>query len=43
MLKPLMVSIMGPLMNKVKLCIVHPKKNKRLATKLRDTVNLLSE
>lgn len=42
-IKPLVISIMGPLMNKVKMSIHSAKKNKKLAEKLAGTINLLSE
>ena len=32
--KTLIISIVGPLMNKVKLCMLNAKKNRRLAEKL---------
>lgn len=41
--KPLAFSTVGCLMNKVKLSLVCAKKNAKLATKLADTINLLSE
>jgi len=41
--KPLIVSIVGLLMNKVKLSMMSAKKNKELASKLESTINLLSE
>ena len=41
--KPLIVSVVGLLMNKVKLSMQSAKKNKELASKLESTVNLLSE
>ena len=41
--KPLAVSMVGLLMNKVKLCMESARKNKNLAAKLATTVQLLSE
>ena len=41
--KPLIISIIGPLMNKVKLSIQSAKKNRELGKKLLPTVNLISE
>ena len=41
--KPLIISIVGPLMNKVKLSMLSAKKNRQLADKLKNTINLLSE
>ena len=41
--KPLIVSIVGMLMNKVKLSMQSAKKNKLLAEKLETTIQLLSE
>ena len=41
--KPLIISIVGPLMNKVKLSMLSAKKNQQLAKKLEGTVNLLAE
>ena len=41
--KPLIVSVVGLLMNKVKLSMQSAKKNKHLAEKLETTIQLLSE
>jgi hypothetical protein len=41
--KPLIVSVVGLLMNKVKLSMQSAKKNKELASKLESTINLVSE
>ena len=41
--KPLIISIIGPLMNKVKLSIQSAKKNRELGKKLLPTINLVSE
>lgn len=41
--KPLVISIVGPLMNKVKMSMRSAKKNKQLADKLSGTINLLAE
>lgn len=41
--KPLAVSMVGLLMNKVKLCMAAARKNKNLAEKLATTIQLLSE
>ena len=40
---PLIISIMGPLMNKVKLSMMHAKKNRQLAAKLTGSINVLAE
>jgi proline dehydrogenase len=37
------VSMCGPIMNKVKMCMAHAKKNRKLSEKLASTVNLLGE
>ena len=41
--KPLIISIVGPLMNKVKLSMLSAKKNTKLAAKLKPTIELLAE
>ena len=41
--KPLIISIVGPLMNKVKLSMLSAKKNTKLAEKLKPTIELLAE
>lgn len=41
--KPLIISIVGPLMNKVKLSVQSAKKNKELGKKLLPTIELISE
>lgn len=41
--KPLIISILGPLMNKVKLSMLNAKKNKKLAAKLKSSIDLLAE
>ncbi len=41
--KPLIISIVGPLMNKVKLSIQSAKKNTELGKKLLPTINLIAE
>ena len=41
--KPLAVSMVGLLMNKVKLCMASARKNKNLVEKMATTVQLLSE
>ena len=40
---PLITSVMGPLMNKVKLSLLHAQKNKQLAAKLSGSINVLAE
>ena len=40
---PLIISIMGPLMNKVKLSMLYAKKNRQLAAKLTGSINVLAE
>ena len=40
---PLIYSVVGPLMNKVKLSMLSAKKNQQLARKLAGTMNLLAE
>lgn len=41
--KPLIISIVGPLMNKVKLSMLSAKKNTKLAAKLKPTIEILAE
>mmetsp|Transcript_97644 Transcript_97644/g.134332 ORF Transcript_97644/g.134332 Transcript_97644/m.134332 type:complete len:268 (-) Transcript_97644:1726-2529(-) len=41
--KPLIMSMCGPLTNKIKTCLLYAMKNKNLAQKLRTTVDLLCE
>ena len=41
--KPLILSVVGPLMNKVKLSMISAKKNQLLAGKLQGTINLVAE
>jgi len=41
--KPLVVSACGPVMNKVKFCLLNAKKNRGLAEKLSKTIFLLGE
>ena len=41
--KPLIISVVGPLMNKVKLSMLSAKKNTKLALKLKPTIDLLAE
>lgn len=41
--KPLVISIVGPLMNKVKMSMHSAKKNKNLAKSLAGTINVLAE
>ncbi len=43
LIKPLVISIVGPLMNKVKMSMQSAKKNQELAKKLSGTVNVLAE
>ena len=41
--KPLIISMVGPLMNKVKMSMLSAKKNQKLAEKLAGTVNAIAE
>jgi len=41
--KALIISMVGPLMNKVKMSMVGARKNRVLATKLQGTVDVLGE
>jgi len=41
--KPLIISVVGPLMNKVKMSMLGAKKNRQLAAKLQSTIDLLAE
>jgi len=43
LIKPLVISMVGPLMNKVKMSMQCAKKNQELAKKLSGTMNLLAE
>ena len=40
---PLILSIVGALMNKIKISMQYPKKNRLLAPKLQPTINLIAE
>ena len=40
---PLIMSMVGPIMNKVKFCMTNSRKNTNLAHKLAPTVNFLAE
>ena len=41
--RPLIISVVGPLMNKVKMSMASARKNKTLAGKLAGTINLVAE
>lgn len=40
---PLIMSMVGPIMNKVKFCMLNSRKNTKLAEKIAPTVNFLAE